>query len=251
MKRLMVIPAAGSGSRLESALPKALYPVLGRPMLAYLFDLYAPMVDRFVVVVNPSSETVVRAFCETLEVPVEFAIQESPTGMLDAIMIASAVVRRDQPDEVWITWCDQIAVSPKTVQRLADVDAANAQIDLVMPTIVTPEPYIHWVRNAEGKISGVLQRREGDVMPDVGEGDIGLFCLSRRAYLELLPQFAREAARGGATQETNFLPFIPWLVARHSLGTPVQTFPATATMEAIGINTQADVARIERYLSDA
>ena len=251
MKRLMIIPAAGSGSRLESHLPKAIFPVLGRPMIEYLFDLYAPFVERFVLVVNPASEGAVRACCESVGVPVEFTIQESPTGMLDAILIPHDVVDRAQPDEIWITWCDQIAVSSRTVQRLAEAAAKSVGFELVMPTVVMPAPYIHWVRNADGLITGVLQKREGDVMPDVGEGDIGLFCLSRRAYLDLLPRFASDAAPGRATQEKNFLPFVPWLVAQHDSASPVHTIPATSTAEAIGINTPADVALIERYLTDA
>lgn len=251
MKRLMIIPAAGSGSRLESKLPKAIYPVLGRPMIEYLFDLYTPFVERFVLVVNPASEAAVRAGSGSVGVPVDFTIQESPTGMLDAILIPHDLVRAAQPDEIWITWCDQIAVSPRTVQRLADAAGENAGFELVMPTVVTPAPYIHWVRNAEDRITGVLQKREGDDMPDVGEGDIGLFCLSRRAYLDLLPRFAREAKRGRATQEKNFLPFAPWLDAQSDSRSKVHTIPATSTAEAVGINTPADVALIERYLADA
>lgn len=251
MKRLMIIPAAGSGSRLESKLPKAIFPVRGRPMIRYLFDLYAPFVERFVLVVNPASEAAVRACCDAVGVPVEFTTQESPTGMLDAILIPQDRVRRAQPDEIWITWCDQIAVSPRTVQRLADATAEMAGFELVMPTVVMPAPYIHWVRDAEGQITSVLQRREGDPMPDVGEGDIGLFCLSLRAYLDLLPRFARDAPRGRATQEKNFLPFASWLGAQSTSRSPVQTIPATSTFEAVGINTPGDVALIERYLADA
>ena len=171
--------------------------------------------------------------------------------MLDAILIPQDLVRRAQPDEIWITWCDQIAVSPRTVQRLADAATAHVGFALVMPTVEMPAPYIHWVRDAEGRITGVLQKREGDVMPEVGEGDIGLFCLSRQAYLDLLPRFAREAARGRATQEKNFLPFAPWLVAQPGSDSLVHTIPATSTAEAVGINTRADVALIERYLTDA
>ena len=70
MKRLMIIPAAGLGTRLESETPKLLYPVNGRPMLNYLFDLYAPVVSRFVLVLHPTTVERVEQHCATLGLPV-------------------------------------------------------------------------------------------------------------------------------------------------------------------------------------
>lgn len=244
----MIIPAAGIGSRLQSETPKILFPVNGRPMIDYLFDLYAPVVDRFVLVIHPSSATALEQHCSGLKLQIEFEFQMSPTGMLDAIMIPQNVVRRHLPDQVLITWCDQIAVRPQTVQRLVETANARKDVAVVMPTIVKSQPYIHWVRNDQGKIVGLLQRREGDAMPDTGEGDIGLFALSGQTYLDLLPRFAAEADTGSATRERNFLPFIPWLEKQLFDETAVGTFPAAAEIESVGINTRADLAVIEQHL---
>lgn len=244
MKRLLIIPAAGLGTRLESETPKLLYPVNGRPMLNYLFDLYAPVVSRFVLVLHPTTVDLVKRHCATLGLPVEFDVQQSPTGMLDAILIPQERVRNHQPDQVWITWCDQIGVHPRTVWRLAET-AGDAE--LAMPTAVKSEPYIHFERDQQGRINGLRQRREGDRMPERGEGDLGLFSLSRAAYLELLPRFSVTAVIGGATKERNFLPFIPWLGA---LGASVRTFPAQAEMESVGVNTKADLKLIAEYLAN-
>ena len=93
----------------------------------------------------------------------------------------------------------------------------------------------------------IRQSREGDAMPSTGESDMGLFSLSRDAYLNLLPQFGREARQAIATRERNFLPFMPWLVRR---GHSVVTFPSTNELEAIGINTPDDRRRLEAYLRD-
>ena len=53
--RLLVIPAAGLGSRLGAGVPKVLVPVAGVPMLDRLLDLYRSAVDRVVVVAVPRS----------------------------------------------------------------------------------------------------------------------------------------------------------------------------------------------------
>ncbi len=246
----MIIPAAGLGSRLQSEIPKVLFPVNGRPMIDYLFDLYAPLIDHFVLVIHPFAAVALESHCSRLRLPIEFEIQLAPTGMLDAIMISQEVVRHHQPDQVWITWCDQIAVRRQTIERLAETATARKDAAVVMPTIIKPEPYIHWVRNERGEIVDLLQRREADDMPVSGEGDIGLFSLSRRAYLELLPRFAAEAGIGSATQERNFLPFIPWLAKQKDGETAVCTFPALDEIESVGINTKDDLALIEKYLSN-
>ena len=60
---MMIIPAAGRGSRLQSSMPKVLYPVAGRPMIDYLLELYAPFVDRFVLVLHPSFAEEVERHC--------------------------------------------------------------------------------------------------------------------------------------------------------------------------------------------
>jgi bifunctional N-acetylglucosamine-1-phosphate-uridyltransferase/glucosamine-1-phosphate-acetyltransferase GlmU-like protein len=240
----MVVPAAGRGSRLGSALPKVVVPVNGRAMIDYILARYSSLVDRFVIVVSPEALAIVRSHCLATGFPIELAIQESPTGMLDAILVPARSQALKSADQVWITWCDQIAVSQATAERLAKMlDQSSAE--LAMPTLTGINPYIHFERDTEGRITRVLQRREGDPMPEVGESDIGLFGLSGTAYRDLLPRFAETAPVGTSTRERNFLPFIPWLAAQG----PIQTFPAVDPMEAIGINTVEDLGRVAAFLS--
>src|SRR5262245_65644635 len=116
--------------------------------------------------------------------------------MLDAILIPQERVRSYQPREVWITWCDQIAVRPSTVRRLAETAQSERDAALVMPTIIRTEPYIHLVRNDSGEVVYIMHRREGERLPERGESDLGLFCLSLEAYVELLAQCDVQAANG-------------------------------------------------------
>jgi hypothetical protein len=165
--------------------------------------------------------------------------------MLDAILIPGPRISKLNPDEVWITWCDQVAVTEGTVFRLGQAMVTAPRPELAFPTVITANPYIHFARDRNGTIVKVLQRRERDAMPNEGEGDIGLFGLTGRAYRERLPVFAKASARSAGTGEHNFLPFIPWL-AGHSL---VRTIPATSPIEAVGINTPEDLERVGKYLA--
>lgn len=244
MNRWMIIPAAGSGSRLRSAKPKVLAEVCGRAMIDHLLDLYAPFVEGFVVVLHSSFEDAVREHCAGRDRRLEFLVQERPTGMLDAIMIPRECLAGHGADVVWITWCDQVAMTARTVERLSAGSADHPAVDLLLPTMRLADPYIHFERDDAGRIVRVLQRRESDVMPETGEGDMGLFSLSAAAYFEKLEEFADSVATGGATRERNFLPFIPWIGARGTL----RTFPGTHEIESVGINTPEDLRRVEAHL---
>src|SRR5689334_17212456 len=121
MSRLLVIPAAGLGSRLGAAVPKVLVPVAGTTMLDRLLALYRDHVDRVVVIVSPVFAAAVKRHVSALADTDRIACveQPQPTGMLDAILLAVPAAARAKPSSVWITWCDQVAVHPKTIERLA------------------------------------------------------------------------------------------------------------------------------------
>jgi bifunctional UDP-N-acetylglucosamine pyrophosphorylase / glucosamine-1-phosphate N-acetyltransferase len=242
--RVLVLAAAGLGSRLGSALPKVLHPVCGRPMLAHLAALHGPWIDRWHVVVRPPDREAVAAACAILGLDAEIHEQPRPIGMLDAVLCPLDAVRRQAPACVWITWCDQIGIRPETLASLAAARCGDG-VTVTMPTCRRTEPYIHLDRDAAGRVSHVRHRRSGDAMPAEGEADAGLFALSPAAYLEQLPRYvAALDAAGAASGERNFLPFLPWIerVGR------VTTFPCLDVEETIGVNTPADLAVIEAYL---
>jgi bifunctional UDP-N-acetylglucosamine pyrophosphorylase/glucosamine-1-phosphate N-acetyltransferase len=89
---VLVVPAAGLGSRLGSALPKLLHPVGGAPMIDHLAALYRTRVDRWFVVCRPADDPAVRDACARLGLAADVLHQPRPTGMLDAILVAAATI---------------------------------------------------------------------------------------------------------------------------------------------------------------
>lgn len=241
MDYLLIVPAAGLGTRLGAGLPKLLVAVNGRPMIEHLLGMYARVSERAVVIVHPAAATLVR---ERLGPGVDLVVQRDPTGMLDAILLAQPAVTRLRPRRILVTWCDQVAIHPVTIARLQVATTAPADPALALLTCVRPNPYIHFERDAAGRIRRVLHRREGDTMPAVGESDAGVFDLSLHAFQRCLPEYARGVEVGAGTGERNFLPFIPWLAAKAE----VVTVPCTTIEETIGVNTLEDLAVVESYL---
>jgi bifunctional UDP-N-acetylglucosamine pyrophosphorylase/glucosamine-1-phosphate N-acetyltransferase len=235
---VLIVPAAGAGSRLGGDRPKILVPVAGRPMIDRLVDLYRPFADTIVVVAHPS-------FSARLRGPFEVVEQHERSGMLDAVLLGAPTVARVRPDEVWVTWGDQVGVLPATVARLAAAMASADRPAGALPVVTRRDPYIHFDRDASGRLQAVRQRREGDAMPAVGEGDMGVFALSRDAFERQLPAYAVAVARGTGTGERNFVPFMPWLAQRAR----VVTFPCADEREAIGVNTPEELRFMEEWLA--
>jgi bifunctional UDP-N-acetylglucosamine pyrophosphorylase/glucosamine-1-phosphate N-acetyltransferase len=245
MRRALVVPAAGLGSRLGSALPKVLHPVAGRSMLAHLVGLHAPLIDEWHLVVRPADREAVGAACAALGLAARLHVQPHPIGMLDAVLRPLDAIAGTSPDEVWITWCDQLALRPATLHRLS-TRLGSSGAALALPTCRRREPYVHIDRDPLGRIVAVRHRREGDAMPAVGESDAGLFALRGDVYAHALPRYAAsDTATGARTGERNFLPLLAW----PELPGPVVTVACEDEAETIGVNTPADLAAVERVLA--
>lgn len=212
-------------------------------MIDHVLDRYSKIMRHVVVVVDPASRGLVAAHLDGRVPAVTLVEQASPTGMLDAVLVGHASVLTQAPDRVWITWCDQVGISARTVGALARLESESPDAAVIFPVVRQSPPYIHFDQAADGRITAVRQRREGDPMPDAGTSDAGLFSLSHEAFAELLPAFARTAPVGAGTSERNFLPFIPWIARTR----PVLTFEIPSE-EARGVNTPDDVLAAERWL---
>ena len=241
-----VIPAAGRGSRLGFHRPKILYPVAGRPILDWLLDCLEPNCSRLVFVLSPEGADDVSAELNG-RIPGRFevVIQETPTGMGDAVALGLARVRTRN---VAIVWGDQVALRPASVESCMRLHAGPLEPDATCPTVMRPDPYIHFDRDAEGSLSGLRQAREGDTMPATGESDTGFFSFQAeplRRWLDRLRQ--QGVATGSATREFNFLPVIPMAAAEGLVVTP----RIMQLEETVGINSGPDAAGVEEYLRSA
>ncbi|BDC53186.1 hypothetical protein F183_A55010 (plasmid) [Bryobacterales bacterium F-183] len=241
----VVIPAAGKGTRLGSSLPKILYPVGGRPILAWLFDLFLPSISGpIVLVVAPwSKDAVQKAALELAgEDRVKIAVQEVPTGMGDAVEIG---VTQVTTQNVAVVWGDQVALRKSSIEAVFRVHEGPLQPAVTFPTVDRDQPYIHFERNADGNIVALRQAREGDPMPPVGESDTGFFCFQTLILQQLLADSRKNGQRGSATGEFNLLPILVDAAIRQYR---VLTPRVVREEETVGINTPEDAARVEEFL---
>ncbi|MBV8520745.1 MAG: NTP transferase domain-containing protein, partial [Acetobacteraceae bacterium] len=107
-----VILAAGLGTRMKSALPKALHPIAGRPMLRHLLTSCEAVFDRIVVVVGPEMEAVAKAAS-----PHPVVIQHERLGTAHATLESAG---HFGPGEVAVLYADNPLVQPQTLRGLLD-----------------------------------------------------------------------------------------------------------------------------------
>jgi bifunctional UDP-N-acetylglucosamine pyrophosphorylase/glucosamine-1-phosphate N-acetyltransferase len=110
MPATAIVLAAGLGTRMKSALPKALHPIAGRPMLQHLLVSCAEVFDRIVVVIGPDMPKL-----EALAAPHAVVVQRERLGTAHAALAAAGLFGEA---EVAVLYGDNPLISPDTLRRL-------------------------------------------------------------------------------------------------------------------------------------
>lgn len=105
-----VILAAGLGTRMKSALPKAAHPIAGRPMLAHLITSCQGVFGRIVVVVGPDMPAL-----ENIAAPWPVVVQAERLGTAHAALQA---VAHFGTGDVAVLYADNPLVRPATLHAL-------------------------------------------------------------------------------------------------------------------------------------
>jgi len=216
-------------------------------ILEWLLDLLLPCCRTIVFVLSPEGSREVAPELERLASGrYKIAVQEQPIGMGDAVETGAKQVGTLHAIAVW---GDQVALRPNTIEAILRLQQGPLEPVATVPTLIVNSPYIHFPRDQAGRIAAVLQAREGDVMPQQGESDAGVFCFRRSDLTALLEELhASPSAIGRKTGEFNFLPIIP-LAAQ--TGRTVLTPRLLRPEETIGVNNAADAQKLEDFLRSA
>ena len=106
----MVILAAGKGHRLTWQTgrnrSKAMYPILGKPMIERVIDQFRDYLKSFILVINPNDEEIQRYFStkSTANADYQFAYQEKPLGTAHALACAEQFIKED----ILVSACDNL-----------------------------------------------------------------------------------------------------------------------------------------------
>ncbi len=149
MSATAVILAAGLGTRMKSARPKALHPLAGRPMLAHLIATCETVFSRVIVVIGPEMEALAR-----LAAPHKVVIQEERRGTGHAALMAAPVFGEG---EVAVLYADNPLIEGATLARLlARRRAGDAALALLAMRPADPGHYGR-VITADGYVQKIVE----------------------------------------------------------------------------------------------
>src|SRR5438876_4171832 len=232
-----VVMAAGIGTRMKSATPKHLHPILGRRMVDWVVDAARDAgVERIVVVAAPQTSDLLEG--------VEVAVQEEPLGTGDAVRCARSALEGFRGD-VLVLNGDVPALRSETIRALVDTHRAAR----AAATVLSFEPadagaYGRIVRDGDGRLARIVEA--GDASPEelaLGEVNSGIYVFRADKLWSALERLEPHNAQG----ELYVTDTLGLLVAD---GEAVAVHIAPVAWEVEGINTRVELAFVAAKLRD-
>ncbi|MBI3312433.1 MAG: NTP transferase domain-containing protein [Candidatus Omnitrophica bacterium] len=233
-----IILAAGDGTRMLSRIPKVIHSLYGKPLIGHVLDAVREAgVQRVVVVVGHRSE-LVRAH---LNGGVETVVQRSLKGTGHAVGQAMPLLKNFSGDVV-VLYGDTPLLTAQTVRGLIDSHRREkASCTLLTAHLQEPTGYGRIVRDRSGRVVRIVEEADASQNERVIEEiNVGAYCFRRKALAEAL-RSVQPAANG----EYYLTDTISFLVKR---GDRLASASTRSVGEFLGINTRADLARVQTIM---
>jgi bifunctional UDP-N-acetylglucosamine pyrophosphorylase/glucosamine-1-phosphate N-acetyltransferase len=192
---VVVILAAGEGTRMRSETPKLLHELCGRPMIAWSVAAATEAGAAKVVVVEGPGRELEAA----LDRAAEFVVQEQPRGTADAVRAAAAQI--DGAGTVIVLNGDHPLVTARTIEELARAHESSGAVATIATAVLEdPTGYGRVVRGPDGTVERVVETKApGDATKlelHIREVNTGIFAFDGRELLAALEQVKGDNAQG-------------------------------------------------------
>jgi bifunctional UDP-N-acetylglucosamine pyrophosphorylase / glucosamine-1-phosphate N-acetyltransferase len=236
---LVVVLAAGEGTRMGSSRPKALHAIGGLSLIGHVLFAVGAIDGRIAVVVGPGQDAVAEAV-KAIMPGAEFYIQHERHGTAHAVLAAQAALARGA-DDVVVAFADTPLITPQTIARLRGALAAGAGVAVLGFRPGDPAGYGRLVVDAAGQLIAI--REEKDASPAeraIALCNSGLMALAGNAALAIL-----EAIRDDNAKREFYL--TDAVAVARAMGLATVALETDAD-EVLGVNTQAQLAAAEAVL---
>jgi bifunctional UDP-N-acetylglucosamine pyrophosphorylase/glucosamine-1-phosphate N-acetyltransferase len=230
---LIVIPAAGLGSRMHSSVPKPFIQFTEeKRIIDVVLQNLRPLKSQIVVVLSPHS---IGLWNQTdIHSDVRLVVQQDPIGMVDAVFCARDLIEGAR--RVIVVWSDQIGLSRQTVERARSLFDYDESAKCVIPMYHAKDPYVEYEFGGDG-LTNVRQTRLGETTNQNGLTDVGCFLFQDgRSLLGSWKKFGQIEGPFCVNREANMLPFLKFLSTQDKW--KIEKSPCLGQFDSVSINTE-------------
>jgi bifunctional UDP-N-acetylglucosamine pyrophosphorylase/glucosamine-1-phosphate N-acetyltransferase len=230
----VIILAAGMGKRMQSALPKVLHPLAGKPLLSHVVDTARALTPSRLCVVYGHGGDAVPSLMAAPDLA--FALQEPQLGTGHAVM--QGLAHLDDAVPTLILYGDVPLTRAGTLQRLLD-SAGNDKLGILTIDMADPTGYGRIVRE-NGQIIRIVEQKDANAAEkSISEVNTGIMVVPTPQLRRWLATLSNQNAQGEY--------YLTDIVARAVAdGVPVVAAHPDTLAETLGVNSKVQLAELER-----
>jgi bifunctional UDP-N-acetylglucosamine pyrophosphorylase/glucosamine-1-phosphate N-acetyltransferase len=239
---ILLILAAGKGTRLKSDLPKVLHPLAGKPLIEYVLDASRPLgPSSILIVVGYEGEAVKSALAG---LPAQFIDQVPQLGTGHAVQLAKPHWESHR-GTILILYGDVPLISTQTLKNILETHwKTNPSVTLLSTLLEDPTGYGRLVRDSGGDVEKIVEEKDANVQQQaLKEINTGIYCFE----VPDLAQVIGELSVTNAQREYYLTDCIGLLRRQNKrAGVVVCDDP----LEVMGINSRMELAQLEQVLRE-
>jgi len=236
----VVILAAGMGKRMQSALPKVLHPLAGKPLLRHVIDTARSLGPKKLCVIyghgGAAVPEMVSALAQETGSMIDTALQQPQLGTGHAVM--QAVPQLDDADSTLVLYGDVPLTSSESLRRLVDA-AGNDKLGIL--TVEQANPFgLGRIVRENGAIVRIVEEKDASAEErTIREINSGIMVIPTQHLKKWLSALSNNNAQG----EYYLTDIVAQAVAD---GVEVVSAQPSGEWEVAGVNSKVQLAELER-----
>jgi bifunctional UDP-N-acetylglucosamine pyrophosphorylase/glucosamine-1-phosphate N-acetyltransferase len=236
----VVILAAGMGKRMQSALPKVLHPLAGKPLLQHVINTALSLQPGKLCVIyghgGAAVPSAVAGWNGSAGVAIDTALQQPQLGTGHAVM--QALPQIDPSAPTLVLYGDVPLTTVASLQRLVEAAGSNK---LAILTVVQDKPFgLGRIVREDGRIVRIVEEKDAtEAERAIKEINSGIMVIPTQYLGGWLDSLQNNNAQGEY--------YLTDIVAKAvAAGVPVVSAQPAAEWEVAGVNSKVQLAELER-----